>query len=118
VDEDGNVYILDRKKDMINRAGFKIYCVEVEGTLSHIPGLVECAVIGKPDPVLGERVHAFIVTDGSLADSEFVKRFCAERLSDYKVPDGVTFLPHPLPRNANGKVLKNELRERLARSGG
>ncbi|MFA6153871.1 class I adenylate-forming enzyme family protein [Mesorhizobium sp.] len=118
VDEDGNVHILDRKKDMINRAGFKIYCVEVEGTLSHIPGLVECAVIGKPDPVLGERVHAFIVTDGSLTDGEFVRQFCAERLSDYKVPDGVTFLPHPLPRNANGKVLKNELRERLAQSGG
>jgi acyl-CoA synthetase (AMP-forming)/AMP-acid ligase II len=66
--------------------------------------------VGKPDPILGERVHAFIYSDGSLGDEAAVKRFCAERLSDYKVPDGVTFLKEPLPRNANGKVLKNALR--------
>ena len=116
VDAQGYVHVLDRKKDMINRAGFKIYCVEVESTLAHIPGLVECAVVGRPDPVLGERVHAFISTDGSIIDEESVRQFCADRLSDYKVPDGVTFLDHPLPRNANGKVLKNELRALLAES--
>lgn len=109
-DEEGYVYVFDRKKDMINRAGFKVYCIEVESTLAHIPGLVESAVVGKPDPILGERVHAFIYSDGSLSDEAAVKRFCAERLSDYKVPDGVTFLKEPLPRNANGKVLKNSLR--------
>lgn len=109
-DEQGYVYVFDRKKDMINRAGFKVYCIEVESTLAHIPGLVESAVVGKPDPILGERVHAFIYSDGSLSDEAAVKHFCAERLSDYKVPDGVTFLKEPLPRNANGKVLKNALR--------
>ncbi len=115
-DARGYVHVFDRKKDVINRAGFKIYCIEVESTLANMPGLVESAVIGKPDPVLGERVHAFVFTDGSLSDAAYVKQFCAERLSDYKVPEGVTFLKAPLPRNANGKVLKNALRELLTAS--
>lgn len=114
IDEDGYVYVFDRKKDMINRAGFKVYCIEVESTLAHIPGLIESAVVGRPDPVLGERVHAFIYGDGTLSDEGAIRSFCSERLSDYKVPDGVTFLSEPLPRNANGKVLKNTLRALIA----
>ena len=113
-DEDGYVYVYDRKKDMINRAGFKIYCIEVESVMTHHPSVVEAAVIGRPDPVLGERVHAFVFTDGRPFDEADIKRFCAERLSDYKVPDTVTNLGEPMPRNANGKVLKNELRDRTA----
>ena len=113
-DEEGYVYVFDRKKDMINRAGFKVYCIEVESTLAHMPGLIESAVVGKPDPVLGERVHAFIYSDGTLSDEGVIRSFCSERLSDYKVPDGVTFLKEPLPRNANGKVLKNALRALIA----
>jgi len=114
MDEEGYVYVFDRKKDMINRAGFKVYCIEVESTLAHIPGLIESAVVGKPDPVLGERVHAFIYGDAALRDEAAIRRFCSERLSDYKVPDAVTFLDAPLPRNANGKVLKNALRALIA----
>ena len=112
-DEDGYVYVFDRKKDMINRAGFKIYCIEVESVMTHHASVVEAAVVGKPDPVLGERVHAFVFTDGRPFDEADIRRFCAERLSDYKVPDTITDLGAPLPRNANGKIVKNDLRQRL-----
>lgn len=112
-DAEGHVHVFDRKKDMINRAGFKIYCIEVESVLSQHPAVVESAIIGKPDPVLGERVHAFIYNEGRPADAVELKAFCAERLSDYKVPDAFTFLDAPLPRNANGKILKTALRELL-----
>lgn len=111
IDQTGYVRVFDRKKDMINRAGFKVYCIEVENTLSHHPGVIECAVIGRPDPVLGERTLAFVVPRAPAPDAAQLKAFCAERLSDYKVPDFIAFLSSPLPRNANGKVLKTALRE-------
>jgi acyl-CoA synthetase (AMP-forming)/AMP-acid ligase II len=112
MDADGYVSVVDRKKDMINRAGFKIYCTEVENVMSHHPAIVESAVVGKPDPVLGERVHAFAYSpDGG--DEADIRSYCAERLSDYKVPDSITFLKEPLPRNANGKILKTELRKMM-----
>lgn len=113
IDGDGFVYVFDRKKDMINRAGYKIYCTEVESVMAHHPAIVECAVVGKPDPVLGERVHAFAFCAERAADAEEIRAFCAERLSDYKVPDTVIFTAEPLPRNANGKVVKTILRQRL-----
>ena len=110
VDAEGYVRVFDRKKDMINRGGYKIYCIEVESVLARHPGVVECAVIGRPDPVLGERVHAVVVPSGpDVAEAE-LRRFCAAHLSDYKVPDTIRFLPDALPRNANGKVLKTALR--------
>lgn len=113
IDAEGYVYVVDRKKDMINRAGFKIYCTEVENVMSHHPAIVESAVVGRPDPVLGERVHAFAYSpDGG--DEADIRKYCAERLSDYKVPDSITFLKEPLPRNANGKILKTELRKMMA----
>ncbi len=114
LDAEGYVRIFDRKKDMINRAGFKIYCVEVENVLAHHPGVVECAVVGSPDPVLGERVRAIIVPHDPQPSEAELRAFCAERLSDYKVPDFITFLFEPLPRNANGKVMKNDLRTKAS----
>jgi acyl-CoA synthetase (AMP-forming)/AMP-acid ligase II len=110
VDADGYVRVFDRKKDMINRGGFKVYCIEVESVLARHPGVIECAVIGRPDPVLGERVHAVVVPRGPDVDEAQLKRFCASELSDYKVPDSIVFLHDALPRNANGKVLKTALR--------
>jgi long-chain acyl-CoA synthetase len=110
LDADGYLRILDRKKDMINRGGYKVYSVEVENVLSHHPGVIECAVVSRPDPVLGERVQAFVYPrDPSPSESD-LRAFCAERLSDYKVPEIVTFLREALPRNANGKILKALLR--------
>jgi acyl-CoA synthetase (AMP-forming)/AMP-acid ligase II len=111
IDRDGYLHILDRKKDMINRAGYKVYCIEVENALTDHPDVVESAVVGKPDPVLGERVHAFIVVRSADLAPEAIKAFLRSRLADYKVPDGLTLSTDPLPRNANGKVIKTRLRE-------
>jgi long-chain acyl-CoA synthetase len=113
VDTDGFVQVLDRKKDMINRGGYKIFTAEVETVLVACPGVVECAVVAVPCPVLGERVHAFVVTDGAEPAGEAVRAWCAQRLSDYKVPETLTIQVEPLPRNANGKVMKRVLREQL-----
>ncbi len=108
---DGYLQIFDRKKDMINRGGFKVYSAEVEDVLAYHPKVGEAAVVGDPDPVLTEKVHAYILPkDRSLTEGD-VKAYCAERLSDYKVPDFVTFVDRPLPRNANGKVLKRALKK-------
>lgn len=111
MDEDGFVRLYDRSKDVINRGGYKIYSVEVENVLMAHPAVIEAAVVGKPCPVLGERVHALVVLalDGGV-DAAALRQWCAERLSDYKVPDTVETTPGPLPRNANGKLLKRELR--------
>lgn len=109
IDEDGWVRVFDRQKDMINRAGYKVYSAEVENVLSHHPGVVECAVVGRPDPVLGERVHAFVVRKNDTVAAEDLHAFCATRLSDYKVPEAFSFI-EVLPRNAAGKILKPELR--------
>lgn len=109
IDAEGYLKVFDRKKDMINRAGYKVYSAEVESVIVDHPGVSEAAVVGYPDPVLGERVAAFVKAgEGVGADS--IRAFCATRLSDYKVPDRITFLPDGLPRNPNGKVLKGELR--------
>ena len=114
MDGDGFVYVLDRRKDMLNRGGYKIFSVEVENTLCEHPDVLEAAVVAKPCPVLGERVHVFItVREGRALDADALRRFCTERLSDYKVPETYTLRSDPLPRNANGKVLKRQLREEL-----
>jgi acyl-CoA synthetase (AMP-forming)/AMP-acid ligase II len=110
VDAQNFVRVFDRQKDMINRGGLKIYSAEVESVLAGHPDVVESAIIAKPCPVLGERVHAVIVTRGS-AGTEVLRAWCAERLSDYKVPETMDVRTEPLPRNANGKVMKRQLRE-------
>ncbi len=110
VDEQGLVRIFDRIKDMINRGGFKIYSVEVENVLMGVTGVVEAAVVGFPCEVLGERVHAYLYAPNAQADAEAVRAHCAARLADYKVPEKVVFVDKPLPRNANGKLLKRALR--------
>ncbi|HEU0203265.1 MAG TPA: long-chain fatty acid--CoA ligase, partial [Burkholderiaceae bacterium] len=114
IDEQGFIRVFDRAKDMLNRGGFKIYSVEVENVLLEHPAVAESAIVGKPDPVLGERVHAFVcLRPGATASADELRRFCAERVADYKVPESYTVSHEPLPRNANGKLLKRELREQL-----
>jgi long-chain acyl-CoA synthetase len=76
--------------------------------------VVESAIIARPCPVLGERVHAVIVTRHGDVSTEALRVWCAERLSDYKVPETMTLVAEPLPRNANGKVMKRQLRDALA----
>nr|WP_202332312.1 AMP-binding protein [Mesorhizobium sp. L-8-3] len=114
-DADGFLYILDRKKDMIIRGGLKIFSSEVESVIAEFPGIVESAVVSKPCPVLGERVHCFVY--GPAGDiSDELRTFLAARLADYKVPETVNVTPQPLPRNANGKIVKRQLRDRLINS--
>lgn len=113
---EGLIGVHDRKKDMINRGGYKVFAIEVENVICAHPAVVEAAIVAKPCPVLGERVHAFVTPRAGTASPELLSElqaFCAERLSDYKVPESFTLLAEPLPRNINGKVLKRALRERL-----
>ncbi|HEY2189132.1 MAG TPA: class I adenylate-forming enzyme family protein, partial [Caldimonas sp.] len=110
VDADRFVRIVDRKKDMLNRGGYKVYSVKVENVLMSAPGIVEAAVIGVPCPVLGERVHAVVYAPDAVRDEAALRRHCSERLADYEVPERIVWSTLPLPRNANGKVLKRHLR--------
>ena len=113
IDGDNFVRLFDRQKDMINRGGLKIFSAEVESVLASHPSVVESAIVAKPCPVLGERVHAVVVTRDDVG-AETLRAWRAERLSDYKVPETMLLTAEPLPRNANGKVLKRQLREKLA----
>jgi O-succinylbenzoic acid--CoA ligase len=113
VDAEGYVRVFDRKKDMLNRGGFKIYSVEVENALMGYAGVVEAAIVARPCPVLGERVHAYLHAPSAAHDDEAVRAHCRRLLADYKVPETITWTDAPLPRNANGKVMKRLLRETL-----
>ena len=113
VDAQGYVRVFDRKKDMLNRGGYKIFSVEVENVLMAWPGMVEAAIVGRPCPVLGERVHAFVHTTSGTPDDAALRAFCAARLADYKVPETITWSAEPLPRNANGKLMKRLMRAEL-----
>jgi long-chain acyl-CoA synthetase len=117
IDGEGYVRVLDRKKDMINRGGYKIYSVEVENALMAHSDVVEAAVIARPCPVLGERVHAVIFRKHDQVTSEELGRHCVGLIADYKVPETFSFRTIPLPRNANGKVLKRALKEALSSGG-
>jgi long-chain acyl-CoA synthetase len=109
-DEDGLLYIVDRKKDMIIRGGENIYPVEIEEVLYEIPEVLEAAIIGVPHDVLGEVPKAFIAKKKDMQiDEKLVLAYCQSRLAKYKIPYEVEFVD-ALPRNASGKVLKTELR--------
>ncbi|MEL4026241.1 long-chain fatty acid--CoA ligase [Lysinibacillus endophyticus] len=109
-DEEGFLYIVDRKKDMINRGGENIYPVEVEEVLYQIPQILEAAVVGVPHEVYGEVPKAFVVIKNGEAISEKeILEYCQTQLAKYKVPQEVEFIEQ-LPRNASGKVLKHTLR--------
>ncbi|HEU4382352.1 MAG TPA: AMP-binding protein [Anaeromyxobacteraceae bacterium] len=111
IDRDGLVVILDRLKDMINRGGEKIYGLEVENVLYAFPGVAEAAVVGVPHPVFGEVPAAFVAPlPGATLDPEAIRRHCASRLADFKVPVAVRFV-EKLPRNPGGKVLKQSLKK-------
>jgi long-chain acyl-CoA synthetase len=112
VDPDGFVQIVDRKKDMINRGGENVYCLEVENAIGQHPAVFEVAVVGVPDVMMGEKVGAAVVLrDGfTLAGPELVE-FLRDRIADFKIPQYLSVRSEPLPRNANGKVRKPALRE-------
>ena len=109
LDEDGYLYIVGRKKDVIIRGGNNVHAADVEAALLEHPGIREAAVAGIPHPVLGEDVAAWIVAGpGAAPEPEELRGFLAERLSDYKIPRRITVVD-ALPRNATGKVVKHLL---------
>jgi long-chain acyl-CoA synthetase len=111
MDEQGYLYLLDRKKDMIISGGNNIYPREVEEVLLRHPAIYEVAVIGIPDPLWGESVKAIVaLRPGMTITEEEVHVFCRQHLASYKKPRTVEFVPE-LPKNAYGKILKRELRE-------
>ena len=111
-DEDGYIYIADRKKDMIISGGENVYPREVEEILYQHPAVLEAAVIGIPDPYWVEKVHAVVATKkGANTTAEELIAFCKKHLAGYKAPKGVE-LVDSLPKNPAGKILKRELREK------
>jgi acyl-CoA synthetase (AMP-forming)/AMP-acid ligase II len=109
VDADGYVQVLDRLKDMIIRGGENIYSLEVENVLAHHPAIAEVAVVGRPDPVFGERVRAVaVLRPGAALALEELRAWAGPRLADYKQPAELVTVGQ-LPRNANGKVMKKQL---------
>ena len=109
IDEDGYLYIVGREKDVIIRGGNNVHSGDVESVIMEFPGVREVAVAGVPHPVLGEDVAAWIVpVEGHTVDREQLRSFLSDRLSDYKIPREVNLVAE-LPRNATGKVLKQEL---------
>ena len=112
VDADGLLYVVDRKKDMINRGGENVYSIEVENVLTAAPGVGEVAVVPVPDEMMGEKVGAVIVAaGGQQLDVAAVIEYSRAHLADFKVPQYVAVREEPLPRNPGGKIIKTQLRE-------
>ncbi len=114
IDEHGFLYIVDRKKDMVLRGGENVYCAEVEATIYRHPAVAECTVFGVPDERLGEEIAtAVVLKPGEQLDTAGLQAHCIEHMAKHKMPRHVWFLDEPLPRNASGKFLKREVKERL-----
>ena len=115
VDEEGFLFIIDRAKDMLIRGGENIYCVEVENVLYGHPDVMDAALVGVPHRVLGEEPAAVVcLKPGGAATEAELREFVRERLAAFKVPVKIAFWPETLPRNASGKILKNELKKLFA----
>jgi long-chain acyl-CoA synthetase len=114
IDADGFVYIVDRAKDMVLRGGENVYCSEVETAIYQHHDVAEAAVFGMPDERLGEEVAAAIVrVPSSTLSEDELRSFLAKRIAKHKIPAKVWFLDDELPRNANGKFVKRELKRQL-----
>jgi long-chain acyl-CoA synthetase len=112
LDEEGFVQIVDRKKDMVNRGGENVYCVEVENALAAHPAVFEVAVTAVPDSMMGEKVGAVIVPKpGQNPAISEILAFARTQLADFKVPQYIVLRTAALPRNPGGKVIKKQVRQ-------
>jgi long-chain acyl-CoA synthetase len=115
MDEESFVFLLDRAKDMLIRGGENIYCIEVESALYDHPAIMDAAVVGIPHKVLGEEVGAVVQVKPDMeVTADELRRFTAQKIAAFKVPVDIQIQRDPLPRNANGKIMKSELRTRFA----
>jgi long-chain acyl-CoA synthetase len=115
LDEEGFIYIVDRKKDMVLRGGENVYCAEVESCIFRHDAVAECCVFGVPDDRLGEEVAvAVVLHPGASLTADGLREHCAGLIAKHKAPRYVWFMDEALPRNASGKFLKRELREKLS----
>ncbi len=115
LDEEGFCYIIDRAKDMLIRGGENIYCVEIENVLYEHPAVMDAAIVAVPHRTLGEEPGAVVhLKPGATATEEELRHLVASKLAAFKVPVKVVFWPETLPRNANGKILKTELKKVFA----
>jgi acyl-CoA synthetase (AMP-forming)/AMP-acid ligase II len=118
LDERGYVFLVDRIKDMIVSGGENVYSAEVENALATHPAVAQCAVIGVPDPELGERVHAVVVrAPGAIVSHEELREHCKTLVAGYKAPRSSEFVD-AMPLSGAGKILKRELRAKYWPAGG
>lgn len=112
-DSEGYLYIVDRKKDLIIRGGLNIYPKEIEEVLYSHPAVFDAAVIGVPDPIMGEEVMAFVLLrEGEKVTPEEIQEFCSSKLAKYKIPKHIRFVEN-LPKTTSGKLLKKELQKMI-----
>lgn len=117
IDEDGFIFIVDRKKDLVIRGGENISCTEVEAITYRHPAVAECSVFGVPDQRLGEEVGiAVYLKPGHKLEQTELQKHCLDLSVKHKVPRYVWFMDQPLPRNASGKFLRRELRDELCKT--
>lgn len=114
IGQDGDLFVVDRSKDLVIVSGFNVFPAEVERVVASVPGVAEVAVIGRPDPTTGETVEAVIVVaPGAVVTEELVRAYCAANLTRYKCPTTIRFVPE-LPRGLVGKALRRALRDQPA----
>jgi acyl-coenzyme A synthetase/AMP-(fatty) acid ligase len=108
MDEEGYLYFVGRKDDIIKSRGEKVAPKEIENVLYKLPGVVEAAVVGVPDPLLGEAIKAFVVVKGTAVSDKDILRHCRQHLEDFMVPQSVEFR-QALPKTTSGKIKKTTL---------
>jgi long-chain acyl-CoA synthetase len=114
IDENGFIYLVDRKKDMVLRGGENVYCAEVEAGIYRHDAVAECCVFGVPDDRLGEEVGVVIVLKpGETLSEAALREHCSAVMAKHKVPRFIWFQDDLLPRNASGKFLKKDLRQKF-----
>ncbi|MCR9271259.1 MAG: acyl--CoA ligase [Hyphomonadaceae bacterium] len=114
LDEEGFLYLVDRAKDMLIRGGENIYCIEVESALYDHPAVMDASVVGIPHKILGQEVGAVVqLKPGMSASEDELRAHVRNQIAAFKVPVEIQFQDEPLPRNANGKILKPILRDRF-----
>jgi long-chain acyl-CoA synthetase len=115
IDDEGFVYVVDRAKDMVIRAGENVYCSEVEAAIYDHPSVQEAAVFGMPHERLGEEVAVAVhLKEACALTGEELRSFLVGKIASFKIPSLVFVVDQPLPRNPAGKFLKRQLREEMA----